>query len=73
MPFKKDDWDWPFIIYVGTVWLNRTEEEVWKLTPRKLQALLNVHYEIKRQQFGGKGSNPINNAVNGFIDTIPGW
>lgn len=71
-PFVKDGWDWPFIIYAGTVWLRRTEEEIWKMTPRKLQALLLVHYDIKRQE-NGKESQRDKQETVGFIDTIPGW
>jgi len=54
------------------VWLRRTEDEVWKMTPRKLQALLNVHYDIKRQENGQKPKRN-NQTIDGFIDTIPGW
>lgn len=45
-----------------------------KMTPRKVQALLLVHYEVERQKFGGKSTQQ-NSAsdVNGYIDTIPGW
>ena len=59
-------------MYAGTVWLIRTEDEVWKLTPRKLQALLEVHYDILRQQ---NGEQPLRNKdkVTGYIDEIPGW
>lgn len=41
------------------------------MTPRKLQALLKVHYDIKKKQFGG--SDKKEHVVNGFIDNIPGW
>ena len=44
-----------------------------KMTPRKLQALLAVHYSIKRQENGKASSNDNNQQVNGYIDTIPGW
>lgn len=53
------------------MWLKRTEEEVWKMTPRKLQALMLVHYDIKRQENGKKSTR--HTSVDGFIDTIPGW
>lgn len=52
--------------------LNRTEEEVWRMTPRKLHSLLTVHFDIKRLE-NGKESQRNNKQVNGFIDTIPGW
>ena len=45
-----------------------------KFTPRKLQALLNVHYDIKRQENGQSSErNKQAGVVDGFIDTIPGW
>lgn len=45
-----------------------------KMTPRKVQALLLVHYEVEKQKFGGGKSTEHNNtSTNGFIDTIPGW
>ena len=43
-----------------------------KMTPRKLQALLLVHYEIKRAE-NGQSSSKQQNSPTGFIDTIPGW
>ena len=73
MPFSKDGWDWPFIIYVGTVWLNRTEEETMRMTPRKLQALLKVHYYIEKQKMGSGKHKGKDNVASGFIDKIPGW
>ena len=56
-------------MYAGTVWLGRTEDEVWNMTARKLHALLTVHYEILRAKSGDKPTP----QVNGFIDDIPGW
>ena len=41
------------------------------MTPRKLQALLKVHYDVKKSQFGGSAKKE--NIINGFIDNIPGW
>lgn len=70
-PFVKDNWDWPFIMYAGTVWLKRTEEEVWKLTPRKLQALMRVHYDVMKKQ-NGVASKDTKQEYD-FIDNIPGW
>lgn len=43
------------------------------MTPRKLQALLLVHYDIKRQENGQESKRKDNGTINGFIDTIPGW
>lgn len=50
--------------------MNIKEADLMRMTPRKLFALLKVHYDIKAQ---------INNASKkskgnfGFIDNIPGW
>jgi hypothetical protein len=34
-------------IYIGTVHLNRREEEIWRMTPRKLLALWEQHCVFK--------------------------
>ncbi|WP_210402630.1 hypothetical protein [Viridibacillus sp. FSL H7-0596] len=36
-----------FFIYIGTVHLNRKEEEVWKMTLRKLLTLWDSHCTFK--------------------------
>ncbi|MHB8984052.1 MAG: phage tail assembly chaperone [Carboxydocellales bacterium] len=36
-------WDWPWLMYMGTVLLRMTENEFWRCTPRKLFALWNAH------------------------------
>jgi hypothetical protein len=72
-------WDWPFIVYAGTVWLNRSEEDVMQMTPRKFYSLLTVHYDIKRLENGSSTSNTnwrtngIQTAPTGYIDMIPGF
>jgi hypothetical protein len=72
-------WDWPFIVYAGTVWLNRSEEDVMQMTPRKFYSLLTVHYDIKRLENGSNKSNTnwrtngIHEAPTGYIDMIPGF
>lgn len=44
-----------------------------RMTPRKLQALLKVHYYVEKQKAGvGKHKNK-DSVANGFIDKIPGW
>lgn len=43
-----------------------------KMTPRKLQALLLVHYDVERQKYGNESVRN-KQTVEGFIDTIPGW
>jgi hypothetical protein len=65
---KDDAWDWPLLLYVGTVTLKRPEKVFWKMTPRKLSALVNAHMTIQ----GGGEDKSANNTANkpGFIDQI---
>lgn len=42
------------------------------MTPRKLQALLLVHYDVIKAQ-NGVGNESTRSSQGGFIDTIPGW
>ena len=67
-----DGWDWPYILYVGRVWLEYSEEEVWALTPRQFAAQLAVHKEIM-EQMHGTNSNAGKAKPTGYIDQIPGW
>lgn len=41
-------WDWPFLLYVGTVLLKRTEAAFWRTTPRKLNVLIETHLELNK-------------------------
>lgn len=49
------------------------------MRPRKLFALLNVHYDIKRREYGQAPNSDkaagqtTGQVVDGYIDTIPGW
>jgi len=45
MPVE-DSWDWPLLLYVATVILKRSEKEFWRMTPRKFNALVNVHIRL---------------------------
>ena len=71
-PFVKDDWDWPFILYVGRVWLHYTDEETMGMTPRKFKSQLDVHYDVQKRMHGGKSQGNSTDQV-GYIDQIPGW
>lgn len=62
---KQDQWDWPFLVYVGTKILGMSEAKFWKTTPRKFKALVNVH--IKFQEGGKKGSKK---SAPGYIDQV---
>lgn len=75
---NRDGWDWPYILYVGRVWLEYTDREVWALTPRQFSAQVAVHEDILKQMHGssGKSKNKPNVGKStqlGFIDQIPGW
>lgn len=42
------------------------------MTPRKFNALLSVHFDIKRME-NGEESKRDTGKPNTFIDQIPGW
>lgn len=63
MPLN-DPWDWVLLNYTATVLLNRSEKEFWKMTPRKLNALSDLHIKINAND--KKGTNP----RPGYIDQI---
>lgn len=66
---RKDEWDWPFIIYAGRVWLRYTEQELWNMRPVTLFAMLKVHYFIENAKAGNKKEEE-NDLV--YVDQIPG-
>lgn len=68
-PAKSDNWDWPYILYVGRVWLHYTDAETLSLTPRMFAAQLAVHKDIQERLHGLSSSAP----QDSFIDQIPGW
>ena len=72
---KDDGWDWPYIVYIGRVWLCYTEAELWQLTPRKFMSQLSVHEDITATMHGTTSKNGRSAArqPTGFIDQIPGW
>lgn len=73
-PFIEDDWDWPFILYAGRVFLNYTEAEIWNLTPRQLLAQMEVHNFVEQRKAGENVSRrTVGNEPVGYIDQIPGW
>ncbi|MEW8994394.1 phage tail assembly chaperone [Clostridium sp.] len=39
----QEGWDWEWLFYLGTNLLKMTEEQFWRSTPKKLQALFNVY------------------------------
>lgn len=59
-----DAWDWPTLLYVGTVLLRRSERAFWRMTPRKLSSLTKVHI-----RFNG-GDDDKAGASKGFIDDV---
>lgn len=61
-----DQWDWPVLLYVGTVLLNRTELQFWRMTPRKLNALTNVHVKFN----GGGSGGDKQSQQTGYIDNV---
>lgn len=57
-----DAWDWPLLMYTGTVILRRTDKQFWKMTPRKLNTLFKTHIELKNPGEAKESA--------GFIDQI---
>lgn len=78
---KEDDfWDWEQLYYLGTVTLNMNEKTFWKITPRKLFALLDVHIEMNssaedRAKNGVTTKREKNNPKNNkeVIGNIASW
>lgn len=68
-----DGWDWPYIVYVGRVWLCYTEEELWRLTPRQFATQISVHEDVTRQMHGMSSNRSMSRQPLGFIDQIKGW
>lgn len=54
---------------MGMKHLNITEEIFWKMTPRKLHALIAVHAEM----VSGEKAKKEENIEYGYIDTIEDW
>lgn len=60
-------------------WLGYTEEDVWKLTPRKWNALVTIHLELLTKKYGGDGASKAitkgasfasSQAPTGYIDDL---
>lgn len=60
---QDDGWDWPGLMYVATVVLRRTERQFWRMTPRKLNALVRAHIRLNDSK---KADKP----KRGFIDQV---
>lgn len=60
---RNDVWDWPLLLYVGTVILKMQEAKFWKTTPRKFKALYDVHIKLNAHK---KGNAP----KSGYIDQV---
>ncbi|OGI00472.1 MAG: hypothetical protein A2Y25_12035 [Candidatus Melainabacteria bacterium GWF2_37_15] len=41
---NKQGWDWVWMYYCATVLLGIEEREFWRLTPRKLNALMSKYF-----------------------------
>lgn len=60
---SSDAWDWLFLYYAGTVLLHMTPIQFWRSTPRKLDALMNVHIDLNKAKEQNNSGTP-----TGFID-----
>ena len=67
---EADSWNWPYMLYAGTVWLKLTEEQFWDMLPIKFMALLKVHQDINSAP--GKGTETQKTAT-AYIDQVQGW
>jgi uncharacterized phage protein (TIGR02216 family) len=65
-----DGWDWPFLLYVGTITLRRPEKAFWRMTPRKLNALSRAHAAMHSS---GKEKEEAEQNTGGFQDAVPGF
>lgn len=62
------------MLYAGLVWLNMDEKDFWKLTPRKLYLLLDVHRQVRDQENGGTSKSKKKGKIpTAYIDQIGGW
>lgn len=64
-----DGWDWPILLYVGTVILKRSEGAFWRMTPRKFNALLEAHARINNPE-GDGSAKAADKPQTGFIDQV---
>lgn len=65
---EDDAWDWPILLYVGTVILGRSEKAFWRMTPRKLGALTDAH--VTMNSSSEDKDAPANKAPMGYIDNV---
>lgn len=63
-----DGWDWPMLLYIGTIILLRPEREFWRMVPKKLNALLSVHARINNPEDEDEEGNT--KQQTGFIDQV---
>ena len=67
-----DNWDWPFILYVGRKWLGFTDEETMSLTPRYFRNQISVHLKVQKELSGNESKGNSKDTF-GYIDQIEGW
>ncbi len=67
---QDDAWDWPLLLYAGTVILNRSEREFWRMSPRKLKALSKIHVELNTSDPKKNKKGAMTQSKPGFIDQV---
>lgn len=78
MPIE-DGWDWPWLLFTGTILLGIPEKEFWQYTPLKFTTLWDCqteYDEMRRTPAGGKSKskhNQANKVEDTYIDQIQGW
>lgn len=61
-----DSWDWPLLLYSARKVLGYSDREFWKLTPRKLNALIRIHAEVRDP----KNNKNEGTGKPGYIDQV---
>jgi hypothetical protein len=74
-----DGWDWPWMLFTGTILLGFSEREFWEMTPLKFRTLWDCQREYDEMRYSSSGNNKsgrrsnVNKVQDGFIDQIDGW
>ena len=66
-----ESWDWALLFYAGTVTLRMSPGYFWRISPRKLDLLLQVHLRLNQaEEDNNKPSNYRAKPKMAYIDQI---
>lgn len=73
-----DGWPWPSLLMLGLHVLHLSEEEFWKMTPRKFTALIEAYAEFKNGKPAQNGNSSKKKKKSSevemiTIDKAPSW